>query len=83
MNSLARNFDTDIGPYLDRMQNAGSRICGSVADVSAAVRQIKARPSWATLSEKELRQAERLLADVLNQVRDAIADYAALPVEKV
>lgn len=77
------HFDSNIAPYLDRMESAGRRICGSVADVSASVRQLKARPSWATLSEKELLHAERVLVQALDQVRDAMADYAALPVEAV
>lgn len=76
----AHAFDREVAPYLDRIEYACNRICGPVRDVSAAVRQIKARPAWATLSERELEHAETVLQDALEEVRAAREMYGTLPV---
>ena len=75
-------WDNEIAPYLADLEHTGRRLSSSAHDLKLPLRMLKSRPQWLARSSEALKAAEAALADTLAQVREARAQYDALPVEE-
>lgn len=76
-------WDREIAPYLRVIESGGKRIVAGAHNIGRVLPMLRSRPEFLTRAEDALIQAEAKLAEVLAQVQDARARYAALAAERL